>query len=66
MSPVKTTSPKKYCVRPNVGIIKPNSTYDFTVCVEGTRAQSKLVVSAISALADTSRQFISSKLSLGR
>ncbi|KAL8546986.1 hypothetical protein ACS0TY_006635 [Phlomoides rotata] len=30
MSPVKTTSPKKYCVRPNVGIIKPNSTYDFT------------------------------------
>ncbi|KAL6581859.1 hypothetical protein OROMI_005873 [Orobanche minor] len=27
---VKTTSPKKYCVRPNVGIIKPKSTCDFT------------------------------------
>ncbi|KAL0323512.1 UNVERIFIED_CONTAM: Vesicle-associated protein 2-2 [Sesamum angustifolium] len=27
---VKTTSPKKYCVRPNVGIIKPKSTYSFT------------------------------------
>ncbi|KAL9667994.1 hypothetical protein QQ045_002365 [Rhodiola kirilowii] len=27
---VKTTSPKKYCVRPNIGIIKPISTCDFT------------------------------------
>lgn len=27
---VKTTSPKKYCVRPNIGVIKPKSTYDFT------------------------------------
>lgn len=27
---VKTTSPKKYCVRPNVGIIKPKATFDFT------------------------------------
>ncbi|XP_073128963.1 vesicle-associated protein 2-2-like [Henckelia pumila] len=28
---VKTTSPKKYGVRPNRGIVKPNSTCDFTV-----------------------------------
>ncbi|CAK9143104.1 unnamed protein product [Ilex paraguariensis] len=28
---VKTTNPKKYCVRPNVGIIKPKSTCDFVV-----------------------------------
>lgn len=28
------------------------------VCLEGTRSQSKLAVSAISALADTSEQFI--------
>ncbi|KAF9607444.1 hypothetical protein IFM89_035582 [Coptis chinensis] len=27
---VKTTSPKKYCVRPNTGIIHPKSTCDFT------------------------------------
>lgn len=27
---VKTTSPKKYCVRPNAGIIKPKETSDFT------------------------------------
>ncbi|KAE9453217.1 hypothetical protein C3L33_14886, partial [Rhododendron williamsianum] len=27
---VKTTSPKKYCVRPNNGIIKPKSKCDFT------------------------------------
>ncbi|XLT27520.1 hypothetical protein HN873_058812, partial [Arachis hypogaea] len=27
---VKTTSPKKYCVRPNLGIIKPKDTCDFT------------------------------------
>ncbi|KAL8482154.1 hypothetical protein ACS0TY_028350 [Phlomoides rotata] len=32
------------------------------VCVEGTRAQSKLAVSAISALADTSEKFIFSEL----
>jgi hypothetical protein len=27
---VKTTSPKKYCVRPNVGVILPRSSRDFT------------------------------------
>ncbi|XP_068660592.1 vesicle-associated protein 2-2-like isoform X2 [Aristolochia californica] len=27
---VKTTSPKKYCVRPNIGIVLPNATCDFT------------------------------------
>lgn len=26
---MKTTSPKKYCVRPNVGIVMPKSTCDF-------------------------------------
>lgn len=35
---VKTTSPKKYCVRPNVGIIKPNGTSDFTVTMQVQRA----------------------------
>ncbi|KAK8613072.1 hypothetical protein V6N13_104394 [Hibiscus sabdariffa] len=31
---VKTTSPKKYYVRPNTGIVKPKSTYDFTVTMQ--------------------------------
>ncbi|XVF06551.1 hypothetical protein REPUB_Repub06bG0058900 [Reevesia pubescens] len=34
---VKTTSPKKYCVRPNVGIITPKSVYDFTVTMQAQR-----------------------------
>ncbi|KAF8394505.1 hypothetical protein HHK36_020715 [Tetracentron sinense] len=34
---VKTTSPKKYCVRPNIGIIKPKSTSDFTVTMQAQR-----------------------------
>ncbi|KAK9992371.1 hypothetical protein SO802_027356 [Lithocarpus litseifolius] len=35
---VKTTSPKKYCVRPNTGIIKPKMTCDFTVTMQAQRA----------------------------
>ncbi|XP_044498447.1 vesicle-associated protein 2-2-like [Mangifera indica] len=31
---VKTTSPKKYCVRPNVGIVMPKSTCDFAVTMQ--------------------------------
>lgn len=34
---VKTTSPKKYCVRPNIGIIKPNEISDFTVTMQAQR-----------------------------
>ncbi|XP_020226988.1 vesicle-associated protein 2-2 isoform X1 [Cajanus cajan] len=34
---VKTTSPKKYCVRPNIGIIKPNQKSDFTVTMQAQR-----------------------------
>ncbi|CAA2991505.1 vesicle-associated protein 2-2 isoform X2 [Olea europaea var. sylvestris] len=35
---VKTTSPKKYCVRPNVGLIKPNSTCDFIVTMQAQKS----------------------------
>lgn len=35
---VKTTSPKKYCVRPNVGIIKPKSTCDFVVIMQAQKS----------------------------
>ncbi|GMH10459.1 hypothetical protein Nepgr_012300 [Nepenthes gracilis] len=31
---VKTTSPKKYCVRPNVGIIQPKGTCEFVVTMQ--------------------------------
>uniref|UniRef100_A0A5B6YL37 Putative vesicle-associated protein 2-2 n=1 Tax=Davidia involucrata TaxID=16924 RepID=A0A5B6YL37_DAVIN len=34
---VKTTSPKRYCVRPNAGIMKPKSTCDFTVTMQAQR-----------------------------
>ncbi|PWA85363.1 major sperm protein (MSP) domain, Vesicle-associated membrane-protein-associated protein [Artemisia annua] len=35
---VKTTSPKRFCVRPNSGIISPKSAYDFTVTMQGLRS----------------------------
>ncbi|WOG84309.1 hypothetical protein DCAR_0103492 [Daucus carota subsp. sativus] len=34
---VKTTSPKKYCVRPNTGIVKPKEICDFTVTMQAQR-----------------------------
>lgn len=34
---VKTTSPKRYCVRPNTGVISPKSTRDFTVTMQAPR-----------------------------
>ncbi|ONK63419.1 uncharacterized protein A4U43_C07F14960 [Asparagus officinalis] len=34
---VKTTSPKRYCVRPNTGIVLPRSTCDFTVTMQASR-----------------------------
>ncbi|XP_019462783.1 PREDICTED: vesicle-associated protein 1-2-like isoform X2 [Lupinus angustifolius] len=34
---IKTTSPKKYCVRPNIGIIKPKDTRDFTVTMQAQK-----------------------------
>nr|DAD33456.1 TPA_asm: hypothetical protein HUJ06_012307 [Nelumbo nucifera] len=36
---VKTTSPKKYCVRPNIGIVQPRSTCDFTVTMQAQREE---------------------------
>ncbi|KAI4370289.1 hypothetical protein MLD38_018656 [Melastoma candidum] len=34
---VKTTAPKKYCVRPNVGIVPPKSTSKFMVTMQAQR-----------------------------
>lgn len=35
---VKTTCPKKYCVRPNIGVVKPKSTFNFTVTMQAPRS----------------------------
>ncbi|XP_078440279.1 vesicle-associated protein 1-2-like isoform X2 [Wolffia australiana] len=34
---VKTTAPKKYCVKPNVGIVPPKTTYYITVTMQAQR-----------------------------
>ncbi|GMH21666.1 hypothetical protein Nepgr_023508 [Nepenthes gracilis] len=34
---VKTTSPKKYCVRPNTGVISPGTTCDVTVTMQAQK-----------------------------
>ncbi|MCO5607148.1 hypothetical protein L7F22_061341 [Adiantum nelumboides] len=34
---VKTTSPKKYCVRPNTGVVSPGATCDVTVTMQAQR-----------------------------
>ncbi|KAF8392118.1 hypothetical protein HHK36_022460 [Tetracentron sinense] len=34
---VKTTNPKKYCVRPNTGIVLPRSTFDIIVTMQVQR-----------------------------
>jgi hypothetical protein len=34
---VKTTSPKRYCVRPNIGVILPMSSSAFTVTMQGQK-----------------------------
>ncbi|PAN19889.1 hypothetical protein GQ55_3G295200 [Panicum hallii var. hallii] len=34
---VKTTSPKRYCVRPNVGVILPLASCDFTVTMQAVK-----------------------------
>ncbi|XP_022144557.1 vesicle-associated protein 2-2-like isoform X3 [Momordica charantia] len=64
---VKTTSPKKYCVRPNTGIIKPKDTCDFTVTMLAQRAappdmqcKDKFLVQGTVILPGTSEEDITS------
>lgn len=35
---VKTTNPKKYCVRPNTGVIDPNSACEFSVTMQAPKS----------------------------
>ncbi|KAJ8968914.1 hypothetical protein NQ317_004873 [Molorchus minor] len=34
MFKIKTTAPKKYCVRPNSGVLEPNSTAEIAICLQ--------------------------------
>ncbi|CAH1964051.1 unnamed protein product [Acanthoscelides obtectus] len=34
MFKIKTTAPKKYCVRPNAGILDPNSSIQIAICLQ--------------------------------
>ncbi|WCJ43259.1 Vesicle-associated protein 2-2 [Euphorbia peplus] len=40
---IKTTSPKKYCVRPNVGIVLPKSTCGFLVTMQAPKAPPEIL-----------------------
>ncbi|KAM6566015.1 hypothetical protein CsatA_025143 [Cannabis sativa] len=66
---VKTTSPKKYCVRPNTGIIKPNATCDFTVTMQAQRVappdlqcKDKFLIQCTDVSAETTEEDITSEL----
>ncbi|KAJ6353962.1 hypothetical protein OIU76_002899 [Salix suchowensis] len=41
---VKTTTPKKYCVRPNVGVIDPKSTCEFIVTMQAQKVAPPVMV----------------------
>ncbi|KAJ8965564.1 hypothetical protein NQ314_004023, partial [Rhamnusium bicolor] len=34
MFKIKTTAPKKYCVRPNSGVLEPNSNIEIAICLQ--------------------------------
>ncbi|ESW19853.1 hypothetical protein PHAVU_006G160900 [Phaseolus vulgaris] len=66
---VKTTSPKKYCVRPTVGIVQPHGTADFTVTMQAQRTappdfncKDKFLVQSAVVPAGTTEDDISSDL----
>ncbi|KAK7332220.1 hypothetical protein VNO80_28969 [Phaseolus coccineus] len=66
---VKTTSPKKYCVRPTVGIVQPHGTSDFTVTMQAQRTappdfncKDKFLVQSAVVPAGTTEDDISSDL----
>jgi hypothetical protein len=49
-SQVKTTSPKKYCVRPNSGIVPPRSTSDVIGSVNPHTLPAKVIGDALSCI----------------
>ncbi|XAR52522.1 hypothetical protein NMG60_11020649 [Bertholletia excelsa] len=66
---VKTTSPKKYCVRPNTGIIEPKSSCDFTVTMQAQKVapsdmicKDKFLVQSTAVPAGTTEEDITSSM----
>ncbi|KAH8971282.1 hypothetical protein BDL97_02G132600 [Sphagnum fallax] len=66
---VKTTSPKKYCVRPNTGIVLPQSSADVTVTMQAQReappdmqCKDKFLVQSVIAPVGSSPKDVSQEL----
>ncbi|PKA56041.1 Vesicle-associated protein 1-1 [Apostasia shenzhenica] len=66
---VKTTSPKKYCVRPNTGIVLPQSSCDVVVTMQAQRevpsdmqCKDKFLVQSVIANQDTALKDITAEM----
>ncbi|KAF4348776.1 hypothetical protein F8388_018101 [Cannabis sativa] len=66
---VKTTSPKRYCVRPNVGVIMPNSSCDFIVTMQMPRTtpldlecKDKFLIQSTVVSAETTDEYITASM----
>uniref|UniRef100_A0A453RXG5 MSP domain-containing protein n=1 Tax=Aegilops tauschii subsp. strangulata TaxID=200361 RepID=A0A453RXG5_AEGTS len=66
---VKTTNPKQYCVRPNIGVVLPGSTCDVTVTMQAQReapadlqCKDKFLVQSVAAENGAATQDISAAM----
>ena len=66
---VKTTSPKKYCVRPNVGVVAPNSSCEFSVIMQAFKepppdltCKDKFLIQSTAVPADTTDDDITASM----
>lgn len=66
---VKTTSPKSYCVRPNIGILEPKSTCEFRVILQaqkvadpGMISKDKFLIQSAAVPAETTGKDITSAM----
>uniref|UniRef100_A0A0E0LRD2 MSP domain-containing protein n=1 Tax=Oryza punctata TaxID=4537 RepID=A0A0E0LRD2_ORYPU len=66
---VKTTNPKQYCVRPNIGVVLPGSTCDVTVMMQAQReappdmqCKDKFLVQSVAAENGATTQDISAEM----
>ncbi|CAN7096845.1 vesicle-associated protein 2-2 [Brassica rapa] len=66
---VKTTSPKKYCVRPNVGVVAPNSSCEFSVIMQAFKeppldlaCKDKFLIQSTAVPADTTDEDITASM----
>ncbi|EFH68733.1 VAMP/synaptobrevin-associated protein 27-2 [Arabidopsis lyrata subsp. lyrata] len=66
---VKTTSPKKYCVRPNVGVVAPKSSCEFTVIMQAFKepppdmvCKDKFLIQSTAVSAETTDEDITASM----